>query len=458
MARQFTIAQHCPHRVALQTNEECVHYALLQERVNALTEKIKPLSNSTLVLTANPSIEFVTQCLACLKTGRPVAIFPPSLIEDERDTHLAMLGNAMIIREGGEIWEVKQKVNKSLHPDAALLLLTSGSQGQPKVVQLSLQNILANCDAVIQSLQLNHVKDQVLFLPLSYSFGLLGQLLPGLMSGISTRLISQFMEVKNLLETEKVPEMWSGVPSHWVAISKMGALYKIGAEKIQAIVSAGAPLSVQLRAELLGRFPNAIVYNNYGLTEASPRVLSYSSQDPRFLENYAGYPVGDWEIKLSKQHELLVRGSQVMLGYLGEEINTKVQDGWLSTGDVADILPNGLVAIKGRLDNVVNIGGEKMTTTDIEQAICQIESIKEAVVLPIDDDIYGTRLILYIEKSTLSNFRDSQHLTETVMRQLLPKKPPLTFRFLDSFPRNRNGKLNRNDLIRQELEHAKKSD
>jgi len=260
-------------------------------------------------------------------------------------------------------------------------------------------------------------------------------------------LITQFTDIKTLLETGEVPQMWSGVPSHWVAISRMASIYPESAAKITAIVSAGAPLAITLRTSLQHSFPNAIIYNNYGLTEASPRVLTYSSKDPLFLDDYAGYPVGDWQIKISEEDELLIQGKQLMLGYLGGEEQNKIRDGWLYTGDLAEVLPSGLVAIKGRRDNLVNIGGEKVNLVEVEHKICQIEGIKEVIVLPLADELYGVRLLACLEHSAFTATLTEQKLTEQLHLIFLPKKLPISVQFLEKLPRNAHGKLDRKTLL-----------
>jgi long-chain acyl-CoA synthetase len=405
------------------------------------------LPKAILILHAAPSIEFIVQLLAALKNQLPVALFANQWSEEEKQARIALLGHAMTINAQGELLEHHKHHSFKHHPQLALVLFTSGTTGQVKAVQLSEKNVAANCLAVIKALGFAKVQEQLLFLPLSYSFGLLGQLLPGLMTGLTTRLITQFMDIKTLFETNQVPQMWSGVPSHWVAINKMAAPYPDSAAKIKAIISAGAPLSTSLRVDLRHTFPNAIIYNNYGLTEASPRVLTYSSDDPLFMEQYAGYPVGDWQIKLSADQELLIQGSQMMLGYLGEKENSKMQNGWLCTGDIAEILPTGLVAIKGRRDNLVNIGGEKVNLTEIEQKLGLIDEIKEIVLLPLEDTVYGVRLLACLEKSMLMASITEQQLMEKIQNRLLPRKLPISIRFLEKIPRNQHGKPDKKTLL-----------
>ncbi len=435
-----------PEKIAIKEAGTSLTFSQLENAINIHAEQLKKLPQGILVLNAAPNTPFIIQLLAALQINKPVALFSNQLTEQERVSRMNLLDLAVTVDDAGNLLELHQQNTSPPHPQLALILFTSGTTGQVKAVQLSKKNIESNCLAVINALHFSQRQDQLLFLPLSYSFGLLGQLLPALMIGLSTHLITQFTDIKTLLESGQVPHMWSGVPSHWVAVSKMAGLYPESAAKIKAIVSAGAPLSTALRIELSQRFPNAIVYNNYGLTEASPRVLTYSSEDSLFFENYAGYPVGDWLLELSKDGELLLKGSQIMLGYLGDECNEKISNGWLHTGDIAEILPSGLVAIKGRRDNQVNIGGEKVNLTEVEQQLCQMEGIKEVIVLPIADELYGVRLIACFEQSSVTLKLTEQQLTEQIQLHLLPRKLPISARLLEHLPRNQHGKLDRKTL------------
>lgn len=440
------LSQNNPEKIAIQSGELSLTFAELHHEVQLFSRQLQKLPKAILILEVSQNIRFIIQFLAALYSNQPVALFSNQLSEQVKQERIAILGKAMTIDEQGRLKKLYTDSNIEHDPHLAVILFTSGSTGQVKAVQLSPQNIKANTFAIIKALQFNRVSNQLLFLPLSYSFGLLGQLLPGLLSGLTTQIIEHFTDIKTLHETKAMPQMWSGVPSHWIAISKIAQRYPESAALIKALVSAGAPLSTALRAELKQTFPNAIIYNNYGLTEASPRVLVYSSEDPLFMESYAGYPIGDWEVKLSEDDELLLRGSQMMLGYLGEREQQRIQNGWLHTGDLAEILPNGLVAIKGRMDNLVNIGGEKVYITEIEQRLCHMEGIKEVIILPLDDELYGTRLLACFDKNTLTGLTEQQ-LTEQIQAHLLPIKLPIKARLLDQLPRNQHGKLDRKALM-----------
>jgi len=438
-----------PNQIALQLENQSLSFGGLNRLVTEYSTHLKQLPRAILVLTASPSIDFIVQLLASLAIEQPIALLANSLTQDEINHRLAILGRYMTIDSNGHLENLHNTNTITPHAELALILFTSGTTGQVKAVQLSKKNIMANSVAVIKALEFHRVDSQLLFLPLSYSFGLLGQLIPGLMTGLTTRLINQFADIKSLLEQDKAPQMWSGVPSHWVAINKMVKLYSGAARNIKAVVSAGAPLSLALRAELNELFSNAILYNNYGLTEASPRVLTYSSKDPLFMADYAGYPVGDWQVKLSAEKELFLQGQQMMLGYLGEHHETRIHDGWLATGDMAEITPDGLIAIKGRRDNIVNIGGEKINLNELEQKISQLEDIKEVIVVPVTDELYGYRLIVCLGKNALTRVLTEQEFNEKIRQHLLPKILPLAVRILASLPRNQHGKLDRKSILIQ---------
>lgn len=468
-----------PQKTAISTPEGAHSFCLLSEKIQDMAKGFKQLPQAILILEARPTLNFIIQLLAALSIDQPVALFSSQWSLDEKKAKETLLGSHMRVNEQGALIHLNPHRGLKHHPQLALILFTSGTTGQVKAVQLSRVNILANTKAIIKAFNLTHLHDQLLFLPLSYSFGLLGQLLPALMAGITTDLLSEFMQVKTRFENAQIPQMWSGVPSHWMVMSKMAIAYPESAAKIKAVVSAGAPLPVSLRQELKQRFPQATLYNNYGLTEASPRILTYSSKDSHFMEDYAGYPIGDWQIKLSADQELLIQGSQLMLGYLGDNAQshltaTQLQNGqqhhktiqappspytrdeggdlegkWFSTGDLAQILPCGLVAIKGRRDNLVNVGGIKTNLNEIEQKITQIEGLNEVIVLPLTDSLYGVRLLVCINENTLVPGLTEQVLSEKIRHHLLPDKLPITVQFVGQIPRNQHGKPDRNRLLQQ---------
>jgi len=412
------LATDLQHKIALRHNQDEISFLELQREVNVAAAKLRSTSSKLLELQAENTIQFIIQLLAALSNQQPVAVVSKMGIVNHQTSY---------------------------DPNAALILFTSASTGKAKAVQLSQQNIMANCNAVIKSLNFTAARDQFLFLPLSYSFGLLGQLLPGLMAGLTTHLTENFIDIKTILEADSVPQMWSGVPSHWHAILRIAQLYPLAAQQLTHVISAGASLTIELRTQLIKTFPNAVIYNNYGLTEASPRVLSLSSNSPLFVSNHVGYPVGDWELKLSREQELYIRGSQVMLGY-GAGEQSPVKNGWLHTGDIAEITEEGLVSILGRLDHSVKVGGEKVNLDELEQAVNRIPGVGKVALVAIPDSVYEMRLLFFFEKTTMPHPLSIEQIYEKLEESIVLPKSATFIQILETLPLNQNGKLDRASL------------
>ncbi|MGK5090114.1 class I adenylate-forming enzyme family protein [Bdellovibrionota bacterium FG-2] len=412
--------------IALICGKENVTFEELQNRVRTETVPHKGVQ----ILTATPTLDFIVQFLACLETGRPAAIFSPQWSVAETQSRAALL-------------------QTPCHHETAVILFTSGSTGTPKAVQLSRKNIEANTRGVIASLDFISAREQTLFLPLSYCYGLLGQLLPALQCKIPTRILTKMTDIKGCFDGGSATGMWSGVPSHWEMILKITEPTHSGKSEITHIISAGAPLSLSLRERLRERFPRATIYNNYGQTEASPRILCFSSRDPAFFKRGVGYPIGDTQVRLGTDGELQVRGSQIMLGYLGDPETTakKLEDGWLHTGDLAEISPetsNGsLVSITGRIDELFNVGGERTGPSEIEQVLKNIPDVTDAAVLIEDDQMYGSKISAFLIASVIL---EKNKVLAQISDNLSPNKIPREIYLIQALPRNASGKLMRTEL------------
>lgn len=379
-------------------------------------------ASDTPLLACQPNPEFISRFLAHLETGIPVALVAPELSAAEREQRQTLLKNPR-------------------HPECGVIVFTSGSTGQPKGVQLSQENLEANTDAVIESLDFAKAPQQNLFLSLSYSYGLFGQLLPALKLGIPTKILTKFSDARQEFAEGRAAGMWSGVPSHWEALLRVTTPEQ--SAEVTHVISAGAALPLDLRERLRAHFANATIYNNYGLTEASPRVLSFSSRHPRFFEaDTVGFAVKGLQVREGESGELLVKGRQVMLGYLGGD-SSKIQDGWLRSGDVVSIDPEGLVHIQGRLDDLFNIGGERVSPLEIDAALARLPGVKEAAVLVEKHPIYGAQLSAFLVGEDLPTKKD---VLAEMRRQLSGHKVPLEYFIISALPRTPNGKLRRSGL------------
>lgn len=399
-----------------QTNKNT--YALIFQDQKITFDQLNQLIDQNIPVLSKKKVEFVktsntldciVAILSALKINKPVALFPESITEEKYKSQVELI------------------LSSSIHPETALLLFTSGSSGDSKIVQLSKKNIEANTAAVIEALDFEKINAQGLFLPLSYSFGFLGQLLPALKLGKTTYILDHLLKIKSLVENKKI-EMISAVPSQHIVLLKL--LNNI--ESLSHIISAGAPLHLSLRSELVHKYTYGTIYNNYGQTELSPRALSLKSSDIHFLSEATGRVVTGLSYKINTQKELLFKGEQVMLGYLGEsEKSTE----WHNTGDLATE-DNGLITIQGRKDSLVKIAGQRISLKFLEAMLEKESPIKHAAIILKEDDLYGQKLFLFFEgslseKNVLEIFKLESGLS------VIPEK----IIKLEDFPKNANGKI-----------------
>ena len=286
-----------------------------------------------------------------------------------------------------------------VHPLTRLILFTTGSTGIPKAVQLSGGTSEPTPRAVIEAVVVRgRPRAQTLFLPLSYSYGLLGQLLPALEVGMRT----------DLVEAPGRPSrgIRSGVPpghGQRRTVALRGDLAHAPAGpancRVTHVVTAGAYRLPDLRRRLRNAFPHATIFNNYGQTEASPRILCLTSTHPQFFSPATGYPVGDLRVRLSRSGELLVSGSQVMLGYLGDAEGTRERCG--TGGWPRATWPRSPTTDSSRsrdgCDELVNVGGERTSVLEIESALRRVRGVRNAGVLVVPDALYGAACVAYVE-------------------------------------------------------------
>ena len=179
--------------------------------------------------------------------------------------------------------------------------------------------------------------------------------------------------------------------------------------ELQAFVSGGGALD-----QKIGEFLNSIglpTLQGYGLTEASP-VVSCNIPGNIQIET-VGPPFRTNEVKISKDGEILVRGENVMLGYWNKknETNEVIKEGWLHTGDIGEFTKEGNLKITDRKKEIiVNLGGDNISPSKIENLLCLNEKIKQSLVygdkktylvalIVTDNDENKAEINLYIEKS-----------------------------------------------------------
>jgi len=348
--------------------------------------------------------------------------------------------------------------------DMATIQFTGGTTAAAKGVMLSHRNLVAN------SLQTRHWmpdakegKERFLCaLPFSHSYGLTTALTVPVTLGASLILKAQF-QIKDVLQSIKKyrPTIFPGVPSMYMAINNFRGVRKYSIRSINACISGSAPLPVEVQ-EAFEKLTKGRLVEGYGLTEASPVTHANPLNGHRKVGSI-GIPLpsteaavvdlvrGRKEVEPGQIGELAIRGPQVMLGYWKDtkatsEVITK--DGWLLTGDVAQMDTDGYFRIIARKADMwyPSKPGLPAFPRDVEEVIYEIPQIKEVAVVAIASNPFAF-VIAGKERPT------PEAVLAYCKRRLPPHLVPRFVIFMDDFPRTFIGKVLRRELAKRYEKH-----
>ena len=360
-----------------------------------------------------------------------------------------------IINENVQEGEINYSLRRNM---PACIIYTSGTSGNPKGVILSHGGILANCEGAYDLLKpLIKKRDPVFltWLPLSHSYEHTVQFVQILLGAkifyaeSLEKLITNMSEAKPTIMTA-VPRFYQNLFNKInINFSKQTGLKKklieltitLGTKKLkkielsfseklmnffceklvrskvkkqfggrlQAFVSGGGALDKKI-----GEFLNAIglpTLQGYGLTEASP-VVSCNIPGQIQVET-VGPPFKTNIVKIAEDGEILIKGENVMLGYWNKKKETDevIKDGWLFTGDIGEINEKGNLKITDRKKElIVNLGGDNISPTKIENLLCLSENIKQSFVYG-DKKNYLVALIVAEKDSNKENIKEFIEIT-----------------------------------------------
>lgn len=225
---------------------------------------------------------------------------------------------------------------------------------------------------------------------------------------------------------------------------------------VRVVCSAGAAMDLGMYAAIKELFPNGTLFNNYGLTEAAPRVAYVSEREPRFFSGSCGKPMCGVEVKLidAETHAnvpsgesgvLAVKGPNITTGYLNDEEQTKAaftSDGYFISRDIARI-EEGFIYILGRSDDIFNVGGEKISPDEIEHCLNQLPDVEASGVIGVPDALRGQVPAAFL---ILRNAIPRHSILHQLHEHLRPAAMPVHLYEVNELPTTANGKIQRNKL------------
>ena len=407
---------------------------------------------------AENSAAWITAFLAGVASGLIVVPLATRLTADELDVLLDDADPAVIAVDDalvpavGSRWRdrtvmlserpspVPATVAKRVDGDSpACLTYTSGTTSRPKGVLLSNVGLTRASETYAAMFHSTPQMHTIVAVPLCHNTGFVDQLGHALVAGGSIEAHRRFRadEIARRLHTGEctyfigVPTMYHRIVDHLTDTPPC--------ELAPWLAFGGAPMPSQLIIRLHQHFPHARLANCYGLSEATS-ITHINFVESGSSASEVGIAVAGTIDRISPSGELLIRSPTAMLGYFRDPAATAAtyDDGWLRTGDLAARADNGMVQVFGRVDEVINRGGEKVVPLEVEEALCTHPSVVEAAVVGLPDEQYGSVVAAAVVTSQPIAPRDLVQFLEGLLADY---KRPARIVDVGELPRNQNGKV-----------------
>jgi long-chain acyl-CoA synthetase len=345
--------------------------------------------------------------------------------------------------------------------DLAVIIYTSGTTDKPKGVLLTHANLVAN------ALQTRHWIPELrsgaeVFLsviPLTHGYGMTTAMNIPIAMGATIVLLPVFELQQVLTHIKKYkPTIFPGVPSIYMAINNAPDVRSYGLSSIKACISGAAPLPIEVQ-EKFEKLTRGRLVEGYGLTETSP-VTHANPFEPANVVGSIGIPIPNTDAKIvdlitdedlppGRIGELLVKGPQIMLGYLEEsegEMESVLKDSWLYTGDVAVMDEDGFFKIISRKRDTIMAGDYSVYPRDVEEVLYENTKVMEAAVVGVSAEDGGQRVKAFVVPRPGTSLSKDE-LLELCRKRLEKYAVPWDIEFREELPKSFVGKVLRRMLV-----------
>ncbi len=344
--------------------------------------------------------------------------------------------------------------------DIALVLHTSGTTSRPKIVPLAHKNIAASAANIRKTLSYTANDRGLVIMPLFHIHGLIAALSAPLSAGAEVCCSPGFNALKFFAWIDEVkPTFYTGVPTMHQAIllRAPGNQEIVKNHRLRFIRSSSSALPPTVIAEM-ERVWGVPVVEAYGMTEAAHQMASNPLGGPRKAGTVG--PSGGPEIRIAdttgatvprgQPGEIVIKGPNVMTAY---ENNPKANaeafyDGWFRTGDQGVMDDDGYVALTGRLKEIINRGGEKISPREIDEIIMEHPAVHQCVTFAMPHEMLGEDVAAAIVLKQGTAATDKE-LREFASVRLAAYKVPRKIVILDQIPVGATGKLQRIGLAQK---------
>ncbi|MBC9716439.1 4-coumarate--CoA ligase family protein [Streptomyces sp. TRM66268-LWL] len=375
------------------------------------------------------------------------------IVCDEAEGHRSLL--AMV---GADLPQPSVGIDPA--EDLAVLPYSSGTTGVPKGVMLTHRSVATNLAQLAPTMPMGPGDRILAVLPFFHAYGLTALLNAPLSHGATVVVLPKF-DLEGFLtavEKHRITSLYV-VPPIALALAKHPVVERFDLSSVRYVLSAAAPLDGELAAACSARLGGVPVGQGYGMTELSP-ATHVTPVDRPIPHGSVGKLLSGTEMRIvslddpsvdlgpGEAGEVVIRGPQVMKGYLGRPDATAAmidEEGWLHTGDVGRVDEDGWLYIVDRVKELIKYKGFQVAPAELEAVLIADPRIADAAVIGVydaDGNEYPKAYVVPAQGSALT----AEDVKSYVAARVAPHKKIREVEFIDTVPRAATGKILRREL------------
>jgi len=352
----------------------------------------------------------------------------------------------------GSLVQARRRAAEVRPGDVSDIMFTSGTTGRSKGAMTSHERSLGVARAWASCAGLGPADRYLVVNPFFHTFGFKAGILACLVSGAALvpQAVFDAAGAMRLVQAERIT-VFPGAPTIYVSILDHPGRADWDLSSLRLAVTGAADVPVALIERMRRELGFETVLTAYGLTEAVVATMCRPGDAAGTVAATSGRAAAGFEVTIAADGEILLRGPNMMLGYLDDPDATKAAvdaDGWLHTGDAGRLDAAGYLTITGRIKDMYICGGFNVYPAEVEQVLARLDGVAESAVVGVPDPRLGEVGKAYLVTRPGHVLAEADVLAFCRGR-LANYKVPRTVEFRDSLPRNPSGKVLKR-LLREE--------
>ena len=367
--------------------------------------------------------------------------------------------------------EIYEENKKTLNThDVVNMQYTSGTTGFPKGVMLTHYNILNNGKTIGDGMKFTKNDKLCITVPFFHCFGLVLAMMACITHGTTMVPVERYspVPVMNAISVEKCTAV-HGVPTMFIAMLEHAQFNNFDFSSLRTGIMAGSPCPIEVMKKVIDKMNMREIVIVFGQTEASPGcTMTTTSDSIDKLVNTVGRafpgveckiidPESGEELPINTPGEFCARGYNIMKGYykMPEATAQAIdKDGWLHTGDLCTVDEDGYYKVVGRIKDMIIRGGENIYPKEIEECLYTCDKVSDVQVIGVPSEAYGEEVMACVILKEGEEMTEEE-VKEFVGARMAKHKVPRYVRFVDSFPTNAAGKIQKFKMREEAIEILK---